>query len=112
MRGPGQPHGGAEPSAELTPRSEQSRAGPGIFRTVLPKGVSPVHHHLSAFQQHTPGKCSEQATTQRGLAMGWQSWRERSRTWCQAVICLPGLVTVLLGSWWHQSSVGTFCHQS
>lgn len=80
MRGPGQPHDGAEPSAELTPWSAAgSKAVPGIFKTVLPKGVSAVHHHLSAFQQHTLGRCSEQGMKQGGLAMGWQSWRERTR---------------------------------
>lgn len=40
------------------------------------------------------GRCSKQGTEQGGLAMGWKSWKERTRTWCQAVVCLPGLVAV------------------
>lgn len=72
MRESGQPHDGAAPSAGLTPGSAAgSRAVPGIFISVLLKGVSAVHHHLSAFQQHTPGRCSELGTKQGGLAMGW-----------------------------------------
>lgn len=115
MRGPGQPHDGAEPSAELTPWSAAgSRAVPGIFKTP-PKGSlccpsSPVR--ISAAHAWE--------MLQAGHGTGWPcngleklegedqdmvpSCRLSAWAGGSAVCCWAHS-----GSWWHQSSVGTFC---
>lgn len=94
MQRTGQPHGGAASSGLLTPLlAADSRAVSGTFKTDLPKGAFAAHHHASAYQQHALLRCSELGRKQGGLTMAWQSWRERTRTRCQDVICLPGLVS-------------------
>lgn len=101
MQGTGQPRGGAATSALLTAwlLSADSRAVSGTFKTDLPKGAFPAHHHPAACQQHTLLRCSELGREQGGLTRGWQSRRERTRTRCQDVDCLPGPALATAGVW-------------